>query len=348
VSPAQQAAIAISKKERGEKPKKEEQFEPHMMYDPESGDKELAKVPADHDRLSKKGWTHEPPKKKLKAMLGVPFARPRTPIGEETELKEMPRWLLEPLSKITHKKGYDAAKKVLDDVLTRKKKEAGRKGLQHSIEYYAAQIAKQFDGVDARALAKMVSEQGGAGAEGTDALVKKYKKDTPISEAIEYHTENGLSIKENVFRPHSDSYYAFFRECRRLWESGELEIKDAFDRTLMESDAGLVGMYEGQEVPLDLPLIEEEDKELNKPKRGGPKKFYVFVKDPSTGNIKKVTFGDTTGLKAKIDDPEARKSFAARHKCDMQKDKTKAAYWACRLPYYAKELGLSGGGSFFW
>ncbi|MEK9695001.1 MAG: DUF5824 family protein [Candidatus Poseidoniales archaeon] len=349
VSPAQQAAIAISKKERGEKPKKEEQFEPHMMYDPESGDKELAKVPADHDRLSKKGWTHEPPKKKkLSAMLGVPFARPRTPIGEETELEEMPRWLLEPLSKITNKKGYDAAKKVLNDVLTRKKKEAGRKGLQHSIEYYAAQIAKQFDGVDARTLAKMVNEEGGAGEEGTDALVKKYRKDTPISEAIEYHTENGLSIKEKIFRPHSDSYYAFFRECRRLWESGELEITDAFDRTLMESDAGLVGMYEGQEVPLDLPLIEEEDKELNKPKRGGPKKFYVFVKDPSTGNIKKVTFGDTTGLKVKLDDPEARKSFAARHKCDMQKDKTKAAYWACRLPYYAKELGLSGGGSFFW
>jgi hypothetical protein len=195
---------------------------------------------------------------------------------------------------------------------------------------------------------KTREEQGGAGEWGTDKLVKKYKKDTPISEAIEYHAENGLSIKENIFRPHSESYYAFFRECRRLWESGELEITDPFDKTLMESDAGLVAIYEGQEVPLDIPLIEEEDKELNKPKRGGPKKFYVYVKDPSTGNIKKVTFGDTTGLKAKIDDPEARKSFAARHKCSTQKDKTKPAYWACRLPYYAKELGLEGGGSFFW
>ena len=36
------------------------------------------------------------------------------------------------------------------------------------------------------------------------------------------------------------------------------------------------------------------------------------------------------------------------HKCDQQNDKTKAAYWACRLPRYAKQLGLSGGGSFFW
>jgi len=62
----------------------------------------------------------------------------------------------------------------------------------------------------------------------------------------------------------------------------------------------------------------------------------------------KIQFGDTTGLKAKINDPEARKSFAARHQCDQKKDKTKAGYWSCRLPYYAKQLGLSGGGNFFW
>ena len=74
----------------------------------------------------------------------------------------------------------------------------------------------------------------------------------------------------------------------------------------------------------------------------------MYVKDPSTGNIKKVTWGDTTGLKVKLDDPAARKSFAARHDCENQKDKTKAGYWACNLPRYAKQLGLSGGGNFFW
>ena len=158
ISPAQQAAIAISKKERGEKPKNKDDFKPHTMYDPETGESELAKVPADHERLSKQGWTHEKPKKNLKAMLGVPNARPVVPIGEEA-LEEMPRWLLEPLSKITHKKGYDTAKKVLADVLDRKKKEGGKKGLKHSIEYYAAQIAKQFDGVDARVLADMMNEE---------------------------------------------------------------------------------------------------------------------------------------------------------------------------------------------
>ena len=65
----------------------------------------------------------------------------------------------------------------------------------------------------------------------------------------------------------------------------------------------LFGLYEGEEVPLDLPLLEEKDVELNKPKRGG-KKFYVYVRDPQTKKIKKVTWGDTTGLKVKLNDPE--------------------------------------------
>jgi hypothetical protein len=106
-------------------------------------------------------------------------------------------------------------------------------------------------------------------------------------------------------------------------------------------------------VALDCPMINEaeyqgKEVELNKPKAGGPKKYYVYVKDPSTGNIKKVTWGDTTGLKVKLDNPAARKSFVARHQCDQKKDKTKPGYWACNLPRYAKQLGLSGGGNFFW
>jgi hypothetical protein len=123
---------------------------------------------------------------------------------------------------------------------------------------------------------------------------------------------------------------------------------EGFDKELMEGDIGKFGEYMGKPVPLDCPMAEEKDVELNKPKVGGPKKYYVYVKDPSTGNVKKVTWGDTTGLKVKIDDPEARKSFAARHNCDAQKDKTKASYWACNLPRYAKQLGLSGGGNFYW
>jgi hypothetical protein len=109
-----------------------------------------------------------------------------------------------------------------------------------------------------------------------------------------------------------------------------------------------MGVYEGKDVPLDVPMIEEQkEPELEKPKRGGNKKFYVYVKNDK-GNVIKVEFGDTSGLQAKINDPEARKNFAARHKCETRNDKTKPSYWSCRLPWFAKALGLEGGGKFFW
>ena len=66
---------------------------------------------------------------------------------------------------------------------------------------------------------------------------------------------------------------------------------------------------------------------LNDPIRGGSKKFYVYVKDGD--KVKKVSFGDTTGLSIKRDDPARRKSFRARHNCDTAKDKTSARYWSC-------------------
>jgi len=158
-------------------------------------------------------------------------------------------------------------------------------------------------------------------------------------------------IESNIFRVGSEKYFEFFNEKRTQFEQGKLNLQ-GFDKELIEGDIGKYAVYEGENVPLDCPMVESEyqgkDVELNKPKAGGPKKYYVYVKDPSTGNIKKVTWGDTTGLKVKLDDPAARKSFAARHDCENQKDKTKAGYWACNLPRYAKQLGLSGGGNFFW
>jgi hypothetical protein len=95
--------------------------------------------------------------------------------------------------------------------------------------------------------------------------------------------------------------------------------------------------------------LEEEKKQpaLGKPKRGGSKKFYVYVKDPKTKRIKKVSFGQV-GMSAKINDPKARKAFAARHKCAQKTDRTKPGYWSCRLPRYAKLIGLKSTFSGYW
>ena len=69
--------------------------------------------------------------------------------------------------------------------------------------------------------------------------------------------------------------------------------------------------------------------ELNKPTQGDVKKFKVYVKDPKTGNIKKVNFGQK-GMNIKKSNPARRKSFRARHKCSTAHDKTSARYWSCR------------------
>ena len=97
----------------------------------------------------------------------------------------------------------------------------------------------------------------------------------------------------------------------------------------------LEGEYRGKDVP------------LNKPKRGGSKKFYVYTKNKK-GNVVKVSFGGTTGLNVKIDEPGARASFAARHQCATKKDKTKPGYWACNIGRYWKSLGGSRNFSGYW
>ena len=86
--------------------------------------------------------------------------------------------------------------------------------------------------------------------------------------------------------------------------------------------------------------------QLNKPKRGGSKKFYVYVKSKK-GNVKKVSFGDTN-LSVKLKQRGARASFAARHKCAQKKDKTKAGYWSCNIGRYWKSLGGGSNFSGYW
>ena len=91
----------------------------------------------------------------------------------------------------------------------------------------------------------------------------------------------------------------------------------------------------------------KKDPPIGKPKRGGPKAYYVYVRDPKTKRIKKVTFG-SGGLKAKIRNKKARNAFAARHRCKTANDRTTARYWSCRLPRYAKQLGLGSNMNTFW
>jgi hypothetical protein len=171
-----------------------------------------------------------------------------------------------------------------------------------------------------------------------------------ISDNLLYHIENGLSIVESVFRPGSKAHIELLAEARDLYKKEAIKLDKLEEELFIETDLGRTAIFEGVEVPLDLVLEKEESKKLNYPRRnsGGKKKYYVYVRKPDTGNVVKVEFGDVHGgLSAKVSDPKARKSFAARHNCKDKKDKTKPGYWACRINRYAH---LWGGKTYpgFW
>jgi hypothetical protein len=179
-----------------------------------------------------------------------------------------------------------------------------------------------------------------------------------LSENLRYHVDNQLPLTENTFRYGSKAFLNLWAEARSLYLREIIHVNEDDKQILEETDLGNFGMYENQRVALDMLMIEEEELEeaedkkktppIGKPKRGGSKKFYVYVKNPQTKKIKKISFGDTSGLSAKINNPEARRAFAARHDCKNKTDKTKASYWSCRLPRYASLLGLKSSFSGFW
>lgn len=106
----------------------------------------------------------------------------------------------------------------------------------------------------------------------------------------------------------------------RVLESWNLlSDKESQDTVILETvdDDMDEAKYHGREVP------------LGKPMKGDVKKSKVYVRDPSTGNIKKVNFGDPN-MRIKKTSPARRKSFRARHNCANPGPRTKARYWSCR------------------
>ena len=127
--------------------------------------------------------------------------------------------------------------------------------------------------------------------------------DTVIESIVESHDEESITLIMD------EDCQTMLEHCGCQFEPGvEFEVFDEAE-------------YQGKQVKLNDPIRTSEN-----PK----KKFKVYVKDPKSGNVKVVRFGDPN-LSIKRDDPKRRKSFRARHGCDKAsaKDKTKAKYWSC-------------------
>ena len=139
-------------------------------------------------------------------------------------------------------------------------------------------------------------------------------------DAKERAMKNPDGLTESLLYEGDDSVLALF-EGATLEEGGNVCGACLFEQ-LQEASCGCPNLvyeaeYQGRKVT------------LNKPMRGDVKKFKVYVKDPKTGNVKKVNFGDPN-MKIKKSNPKRRKSFRARHNCDNPGPKTKARYWSCK------------------
>ena len=157
---------------------------------------------------------------------------------------------------------------------------------------------------------KTLSDEGGAA--GFDPLYKAAKKaDKDVTKKdVKSKLQKMKSVKQ-----HRDGDYIkeeYYHISDASYDDGTLaEDVEFWDDVVVEAE------YRGRKV------------KLNKPMRGDVKKFKVFVKDPKTGNVKKVNFGDKN-MRIKKSNPKRRKSFRARHNCDNPGPKTKARYWSCR------------------
>jgi len=148
---------------------------------------------------------------------------------------------------------------------------------------------------------------------------------TPLAESM-VEIRSILNRIDGVNAPTQEEEYTPFPEGDEF----DIEENEDFEEVLgvlgfPEDETELFDAeYRGRKVP------------LNKPMRGDVKKFKVYVKDPKTGNVKKVNFGHGgTSAKRKTmrirkSNPKARKSFRARHNCANPGPKTKARYWSCR------------------
>lgn len=181
------------------------------------------------------------------------------------------------------------------------------------------------------------------------------------SSNLRYHLNKNIPLHENIFRYGSDAQLQLFKEARELYNKRLLYL-NSYDRWLIENtNIGEYGKFEDKLISLDVPFVEEEilneaeyqgkEVPLGKPKRGGSKKFYVYVKNPKTGKIKKVQFGAAGGgqnLSVKLRDPKARRAFSARQNCPRKKDRTTPGYWSCNIGKYWKSLGGGSNFSGYW
>jgi len=166
-----------------------------------------------------------------------------------------------------------------------------------------------------------------------------------MTENMQYHIDNKKPLYETTLPYGSKAYLDLWAEARYLYSRGVLNVEDIDKEKITETDLGEYGIFEGQIVPLDMPMPDEDilneaeyqgrKVQLGKPMQGDVKKFKVYVKNDK-GKVVKVNFGfggkSAKGKRMVIKDknPKKRAAFRARHNCKNPGPRWKARYWSCK------------------
>jgi hypothetical protein len=168
---------------------------------------------------------------------------------------------------------------------------------------------------------------------------------TLMTENMQYHIDNKKPLYETTITYGSSGYINLWAEARYLYLREAIDLTGIDLERITETNLGEYGMFEGQMVPLDMPMPDEElineaeyqgrKVQLGKPSQGDVKKFKVFVKN-AKGKVVKVNFGfggtSAKGKRMVIKDknPKKRAAFRARHNCKSPGPRWKARYWSCK------------------
>jgi len=166
-----------------------------------------------------------------------------------------------------------------------------------------------------------------------------------MTENMQYHIDNKKPLYETTLPYGSKEYLDLWVEARYLYSRGALNVEGIDKEKITETHLGEYGIFEGQIVPLDMPMPDEDilneaeyqgrKVQLGKPMQGDVKKFKVYVKNDK-GEVVKVNFGfggkSAKGKRMVIKDknPKRRAAFRARHNCKNPGPRWKARYWSCK------------------
>jgi len=166
-----------------------------------------------------------------------------------------------------------------------------------------------------------------------------------MTENMQYHIDNKKPLYETTLPYGSKEYLDLWVEARYLYSRGALNVEGIDKEKITETDLGEYGIFEGQLVPLDMPMPDEDilneaeyqgrKVQLGKPMQGDIKKFKVYVKN-AKGKVVKVNFGfggkSAKGKRMviKAKNPKARAAYRARHNCKNPGPRWKANYWSCK------------------